>query len=276
MRQRHFVLSRILVAAAVLAGALLVSGHKSSAATCDDVLFIGARGSGEPKLQSQQNMGATVFKTYSSLVTLLSGQRKITPRGLTTYPAVKITLANIPRAVQASAATGTEEAIRIIRAIPSTCQTRVVLVGFSQGAWAVGDALFGLTPTEESRIAAVVFFGDPMYDPTSPIDAYSRLASGVAASVLGPRSPYVPTRYTGISKSYCRFLDPVCSWVPEPLHYSSLAACGVKAGFACPHFHYVDQETSFAAQFIASLLRRITETTSTVPPPTATVPPPGG
>jgi hypothetical protein len=275
MRQRYFALSRILVAAAVVASALLVGSHKSVAATCDDVLFIGARGSGEPKVQSQQNMGATVFKTYNSLVTLLSGQRRITPRGLTSYPAIKITIGNIPK-VQASVAIGTEEAIRIMRAIPSACQTRVVLVGFSQGAWAVGDALFGLTPTEESRIAAVVFYGDPMYDPTSPIDAYSRLGSGVAASVLGSRSPYVPSRYIGISKSYCRLLDPVCSWVPEPLHYSSLTACGVNAGFACPHFHYGDQETSAAAQFIASILRSIPVTTNTIPPTTTTVSPPGG
>jgi hypothetical protein len=104
---------------------------------------------------------------------------------------------------------------------------RFVIVGYSQGAWATGEALAVLDDTLLSYVAASVLLGDPKLwwrDPDfEGIATKLPWVSGGLPSGGGPRQPrYMPdttdwdispTRQLGDFqfRSYCASQDPICN-----------------------------------------------------------------
>ncbi|MBA3866766.1 MAG: cutinase family protein [Solirubrobacterales bacterium] len=100
-------------------------------------------------------------------------------------------------------------------------QSKLVLLGYSQGAQATADAYQELSPGQRTRIAAVVLWGDPRYNHADdPADRDNRRWDGS----LGTRQSYPDEKSGRPSRvfSYCNKHDPICQnglEVPELLHY---------------------------------------------------------
>jgi hypothetical protein len=110
---------------------------------------------------------------------------------------------------------------------------KIVLAGYSEGAWVLGDALeeFAEIPENgpflENRVNAALLFGDPRFDHNA--DAANRPAAldqdgplgadGIATVALGARDEYLPTQLAGKAQSYCYgspALDPICATPTTP------------------------------------------------------------
>ncbi|GHE73966.1 hypothetical protein GCM10017771_97470 [Streptomyces capitiformicae] len=131
---------------------------------------------------------------------------------------------------------GVTRTIDKLKAQSSLCpDQRIVVAGYSEGAWVLGDALSDpeLQPIYD-RIETVLLFGDPMFDPNSDaavrtvpgqtgpeagprnsigIAAYARDPSPEPPSRPRPRSPYLPETLERRAQSYCwnTPVDPVCT-----------------------------------------------------------------
>ncbi|WP_371502575.1 cutinase family protein [Kitasatospora sp. NBC_00374] len=132
--------------------------------------------------------------------------------------------AGLPPGLHANELNGAKVAVDHIRTQAALCPNqRLVVAGYSEGAWVLGDALADteLRPLYP-RIDKVLLFGDPMFDSDSPAvhaapgQGPPRQALGAAARALGPRQPsYVPAELEDRSQSYCWSgsgqVDPVCA-----------------------------------------------------------------
>ncbi|GIH23941.1 hypothetical protein Aph01nite_22510 [Acrocarpospora phusangensis] len=223
-------LRRMFITALALPGLLsLVGGAARAAADCAQVGFLGVRGSGEDPLDAQVKMGTPVHKTYTVLKTLLDEADPpvtMTPHEVD-YPAVGVpelfdqiidSVSFTPPSVQSG--------ITSLRAaLDHTCEEKLVLVGYSQGAWVIKQAM--LAPDFQaaygSKIKAVVLFGDPSFDRDDPFAAknYSNMVEGLmslmydkAADLAGVRDALlIKSRLPGwlpYGQSYCHGGDPVC------------------------------------------------------------------
>ncbi|MDX6626892.1 MAG: hypothetical protein QOE56_1881 [Solirubrobacterales bacterium] len=104
----------------------------------------------------------------------------------------------------------------IERQISSPCgrsgATKIILLGYSQGAQVTGNVYEDLYPhlakSEQAQIAAVVLWGDPRYN---PLDFKANQDNRFRVGLLGPRSKFPDP---GKVFSYCNTHDPICQ---EPL-----------------------------------------------------------
>jgi hypothetical protein len=101
-------------------------------------------------------------------------------------------------------------------------QSKIILLGYSQGAQATGDAYEELTPAQRKHVAAVVLWGDPLYNHAdNPADRDDRRWNGA----LGTRPVFPDDAKPGKESkvfSYCNTHDPICQnglLLPEELHY---------------------------------------------------------
>jgi hypothetical protein len=82
-----------------------------------------------------------------------------------------------------------------------------VLVGYSQGAWAIGDAIVRMTTAERDSVRGVVLFGNPKYNP---------ITNGAAGpdyrqpGIVGGRGTY-PDGVANRTSDYCTFDDLICN-----------------------------------------------------------------
>ncbi|HXD54696.1 MAG TPA: cutinase family protein [Solirubrobacteraceae bacterium] len=94
----------------------------------------------------------------------------------------------------------------------------LVLGGYSQGAQAIRTALATIDEVARERIAAVVLFGDPYFDPAEPnVVALSsfdpgggRLHRGSLRNMFPSRAPRIGAQWQGRVFSWCHARDAVC------------------------------------------------------------------
>jgi hypothetical protein len=87
-------------------------------------------------------------------------------------------------------------------------QTKIILLGYSQGAQVTGDVDQALSSADATHVAAVVLFGDPLYNHRdSGPDQGQRSLDGA----LGTRPLFKPSKSTDVL-SYCNEKDPICQW----------------------------------------------------------------
>lgn len=230
-------------------------------ADCSKVLFIGLRGFGE--LPGPEGLGdkgkngenSPVQATRNRLAEL--GVR-LDVADVTGYYAQSVSVMGAPHLYEQSIAEGRETALRALheRTDARVCgweRTRTVLVGYSQGAFALGDAIERMTPQERSTILGVVLYGNPRYTPL--ING----AAGPAFSltgVAGLRAAY-PDGVGQRTKDYCRSGDPVCAALPNSAE-SLATAIGICAANlpACQHTRYVSGgQVAQGATFLAGRTR---------------------
>lgn len=135
---------------------------------CTDVVVLGARGSGQ-QFKDQEGLGAEVLGFYDGLAQALG------PKGLTTsymalpYPAVPIEGTESLSGDQNifdSVEYGRLFTKSFVSTIRKNCEdARVVLAGYSQGAWAIKRGADSLHDADKDAIAALVLLADPTFDP---------------------------------------------------------------------------------------------------------------
>ncbi|TSE15689.1 cutinase family protein [Arthrobacter sp. KBS0703] len=181
---------------------------------CSHTLFIGARGSAEDLgSESMGTPGATVMETY---LRLKLRRTDVDPGGVnyTAYPVEFLYPWYGPYYLgvyMSGVDDGTKKTLDVLRARTdgNVCgweHTKTVLVGYSSGAWAVGNAIDQMTPQERQTIRGVVTYGNPRFNPSA------NGASGwTGQGIRGARGPY-PDGVNTRSRDYCR-QDVVCKGI---------------------------------------------------------------
>jgi hypothetical protein len=257
----------VALALAVLLGAVLsydVAGspHARPVSLKDscgaDVLFLGARGSGEKPDDASLGFGATLFSAYHAMSTAYR------PRNVVAEP-VEYAAVSVPDAVRSgmtdytsSLSAGFDNLQAKLGNWSDKCPNyRFVLAGYSQGADVVGDVLADLAASKSaragnilSRIVGVALFGDPRYNPADPVDVNPPTPDreGIFATLpagQGGIRPEFPMTLRSRVGSWCLANDIICNTAPGISILSQAVGC-VPSG-ACAHYHYADWGVSAEA-----------------------------
>ncbi len=196
---------------------------------CAKYLVIDSRGSGEPRYEISAP-GKEFLKALKGRLKALGNAGRVLKLS-NPYPAVGVFSLIDPRkglnglgaflhkdqigAYRDSEREGERELRSLVtNQIGSFCgSSKIILVGYSQGAEVAGDVYQGLSRLQRKHIAAVVLFGDPRYNHRDhDADQDRRTLDGS----LGIRPKFPHNGATRLF-SYCRVNDPICQW-RLPLH----------------------------------------------------------
>ncbi len=174
---------------------------------CPDVLIIGARGSG------QSSYGEPVGAMVTAVAGHLSAAGRTVDAAALEYPAISVTdsfgLVLLNGDYDRSVADGVAELRRVLASQGERCRrTDIVLIGYSQGAQVIKEALAGSEPGY--RIAGVVLLADPTRDPTQP--GVRRFADPSASNAAGSFGAIALPGYARpITIDVCALGDAVCA-----------------------------------------------------------------
>lgn len=124
-----------------------------------------------------------------------------------------------PRLYRKSIDNGVQAVLHNVTDLIALCPTsRLVLGGYSQGAQVTHTALARYPRSVAAHVAAVVLFGDPLFDDTDhsvlPVVAagehLSRAREGIALQLHLARAVFVPQAYKGKVLSWCHMRDAIC------------------------------------------------------------------
>lgn len=228
---------KLIVVVTVLAPTALIVGPPNASANtydghsraldCEDVVFIGVRGSGE-----DPGHGLTVWRSYEGL------ERGLRETGISIenrwleYPAWGATsgiagdLLNGTTNFQESYSLGVIRLHRYLRETSENCPASwIVVSGYSQGALVVRQALAASQADVRSRVGGVLVFGDP-----------ARVRGSDGLEDRGTAGPGLPGIYSvvgtvgavagtnGLALSWCEQGDFVCE-IPDDIR--DLGSVGV-------------------------------------------------
>ena len=275
-RSRALLAASTVAVAALLAGAIVpVAGASAPSAreavdaiTCTDVLFLGARGSGQPQGGSADDAGTGLGKQVYSVSQRLTRQlpgRAVTSQAVT-YPAQGVELlATNPDAYFTSLELGAQSVQTVLRDRAAACpQERVVLAGYSQGAMVVHRALQDLDRAGDpaarqilARTDGVVLISDGdrrRRDRATDYGTAGR-SQGVGYALRpgsGARGTKLPVGMKDRIHSVCLDLDVVCDYQPD-VH----TGAGLLAGAAIHSDGYTaSRPVNRATDAVAARLRR--------------------
>lgn len=238
------------------------------ATACTDVLFLGARGSGQPQGGSADDGGTGLGKQVYSVSQRLTRQlpgRAMTPQAVT-YPAQGVELLVTSRnAYFTSLELGAQSVQATLRRRAAACpQERVVLAGYSQGAMVVHRALQDLDRAGDpqarqilARTDGVVLISDGdrrRRDRATDYGTAGR-SEGVGYALRpesGARGTKLPAGMKARIHSVCLDLDVVCDYQPD-VH----SGAGLLAGAAIHSDGYTtSRPVNRATDAVAARVRR--------------------
>lgn len=130
---------------------VLTAPAAAAATTCRAYTVLAVRGTGE-----SGTLGTRLPTTISAIQSR-KGASKVLAVGVS-YPASFNYLASM--------STGRANLKSQINTYLNNCRsTRLILIGYSQGAHVVGDVAVGLSAAQRSRVAGIGLIGDPMFNP---------------------------------------------------------------------------------------------------------------
>lgn len=143
-----------------------------------------------------------------------------------------------------SAARGVESITALLNETAATCPNQqLVLLGYSQGARVIGNALHArtaLTDQAAARIDAVALFGSPLFNGAQP---YNRGTFDPALSGTGPLPTGALAEFTDRLHDYCNAGDRVCQGGDPAAGFGNALSYG--------HFAYfVNANRDQAAAFV--------------------------
>jgi acetylxylan esterase len=162
-------------------------GGAASDGDCSAVTVIAARGTGEPA--GTGFLLGQVSRQIDSRVDV-----PVTIVGLD-YPAAP-EFVNSPR-----------QGVAELRRLVDAADDCLVLLGYSQGAIVVGDALAGFSASNGAKVRAVVMFGDPRFNSAEP---YNLGTFGTPSRGLNPRRTGELAAFNERIQDYCNGGDVVC------------------------------------------------------------------
>jgi Cutinase len=216
-----------------VAAATAASQRSATSPACADVLFVGARGSGEkgpgdkgwkPSKSDPHGLGATVNSVYDRVAADLRGYRTLSPVSVR-YAANGVqTLLHAPNEYFSGLAAGVTWTLDTLASKAKACPGQpIVLAGFSQGAMVMHRVLHDLGATAAkrrilARVAAAVLVGDGDEVPDDNqirFGTAARNARGIGQSLrklshasAAKFSPSVGSRVLSV----CNTHDLVCGW----------------------------------------------------------------
>jgi acetylxylan esterase len=171
--------------------------------SCSDVYVFGARETTVPP----------GYGTSQGLVNMVVQAYPGTQSSAISYPACGGQSSCGGISYDQSAQQGTAAVVSAVTSLNQRCpNTRIVLIGYSQGGQIIDNALCGgagqtLTGTALAAVKAAIFMGDPHNAPGLPYNVGTCRAGGFAARPTGFQcSPYNPS----LIQSYCDSTDPYC------------------------------------------------------------------
>ncbi|MGW5768675.1 cutinase family protein [Streptomyces longwoodensis] len=198
----------------------------SASARCSDVLFVGARGSGEkgpgtpgwgPVSSDPYGLGPRVYGAYARFFQNLAGHRTVDIESVN-YAANSVsTLFSRPATYFANISRGVTWTLDRLNKKAAACPNQqIVLGGYSQGAMVMHRVLHQLSPATLSRVSAAVLIAD---GDEIPNDQQTRYGSASPAA-RGAGHLYRTASHTSTAKfastlrkrvlSVCNRHDPVC------------------------------------------------------------------
>jgi len=217
---------------------------------CSKTLVVGLRGSGEPATAGE-GMGNLVGAVFSNLAGRGKRVEAVDKKVLSTYPAAPVSdVVRNPKGYYDSVVKGKNLVLNEVRERIGNCgaaRTKVALIGYSQGAMAVGDAIEQMNTAQRGMVKGVALFGDPRFTPF-----INGAGLALTVGIAGIRAPY-PSGVGARTKSFCNPGDPICGFThlgaPIPVGPRLLAVC-LAAGENCSHMRY-QTEVASAAAFLA-------------------------
>lgn len=220
-------------------GPLLVSDR------CADLVVIGARGSTQA-LDRNLGVGAEVRRSVTLLAHRLHARRDLTIR----LEAVRYDSAQMPdvAAYEANVRRGADMARERLEALSEACpDSRLALVGFSQGAQVVHTVATDVPADLARRIPLVAMIADPRRNPTDDIAHYSYGDEPVRGNGrLGTGSPIDPD-LRGAAIALCVEGDEICNDQGAP---------GGPPSATHKHFYEKPDNAAVTARQLDRVLRR--------------------
>jgi len=181
-RIRTVVITAVLTLLASMLS--VVFAIPAAAASCPDVVVIGARGSAEQPQPPNTVASAAkdpskfygigealyknVYKSFYDGATANNLVVDVSPVNYSAVPVARILTGQFTASVQ-EGVTNTLDQIQEVVNRPCAVTPQIVLMGYSQGALVVTTALSQLQTSErKAAIKAVYLIGDPLYDSTQP------------------------------------------------------------------------------------------------------------
>jgi hypothetical protein len=200
----------------------------SGAINCSNVVFIGARGSGEQYLTSSFGMGRTVKAVYDNVAAQVPG---LQAWGVIYDAIPAVSIPDFPSDVQKSVEIGRETTNAFMSRQLAACPNqKFLLVGYSQGAMVVADVINGLNANTASHVVGVGMLGDPLFNPKLKEDAgdYDKRYGGI----LGQR-PEIEKSFLKKTTSFCAKGDFICN-----SSLVNIGSCTIFFPDSCPHYRY--------------------------------------
>lgn len=195
-----------------------VAAPASAAPTCADYTVIGAAGSGEGG--SAGGLGSTVNSAAQAFASKARAAGKTVAIRPIYYPAAPVPtsldkLGGFLASMNAGAANTQGDVEIVIKACPST---KIVLVGYSQGAAAVHRALQRVGDRKQIVGAALIADPDRIPNDTTRYLGSAPRSQGMAqasAMVSGANAAPLPPRVGARTLTICTTGDPVCHWTGD-------------------------------------------------------------
>ncbi|PBI84547.1 Cutinase [Rhodococcus erythropolis] len=243
---------------AELANAISQAVETTNPAECDDVYFVGVRGSGEDQDKTLEQyeaapgdpvyargfgpnanttgMGEPVKAVFNELhhqgQNTAPGVESMHARAIR-YPAIPVDLLNLSYIdrYQRSVAVGADNLAKELRLITSHChQASVVLAGYSQGADVINKAMGNAHRRAEAslftQVKKIVVIGDPSHQPNRAenVGGWNKLGStngsgaSVSASIADTDALTFKDAHAGLVSSICMIGDLVCDTSSLAVH----------------------------------------------------------
>ena len=241
-----------------LAAAISTAVETTNPAECDDVYFVGVRGSGEEQDNTLEQYESSTFdpvytkdsgpnarttgmgEPVKAVFDELHHQGEAGTPDISSmqarairYPAIPVNLLDLTYIdrYQRSVAVGADNLAKELRLITSHChQASVVLAGYSQGADVINKAMGNAHRSAETslftQVKKIVVIGDPSHQPNRAenVGGWNKLGStngsgaSVSASIADPDALTFKDAHAGLVSSICMIGDLVCDTSSLAVH----------------------------------------------------------
>lgn len=241
-----------------LAAAISAAVETTNPAECDDVYFVGVRGSGEDQDKTLEQYESSTFdpvytkdsgpnarttgmgEPVKSVFNELHHQGESGTPDIASmqarairYPAIPVNLLDLSYIdrYQRSVAVGADNLAKELRLIASHChQASVVLAGYSQGADVINKTMGNAHRSGETslftQVKKIVVIGDPSHQPNRAenVGGWNKLGStngsgaSVSASIADPDALKFKDAHAGLVSSICMIGDLVCDTSSLAVH----------------------------------------------------------
>ncbi|KAF5855809.1 hypothetical protein ETB97_008413 [Aspergillus alliaceus] len=173
--------------------------------TCSPIHLLVARGTTEPP-------GNGLMRSLAQLIISDQGPGKADQEAID-YPATGLGNYN---AYMDSVAQGSQAVTQQVTSYAKNCpNSRIVLLGYSQGAQIIGDALCGTVTKSASidrsigsHVHTIVLYGDPSFRVGEPYDKGTSTSNGIFSQL---RTAGSCLSYAPLMSSYCDVNDSFCA-----------------------------------------------------------------